>query len=153
MHAYRFLYGGAADAFRAAKARRLPKIVGKSLSRGQLLRQKPDDVKPGLHGARVSFSQKKEAGVPIFQYFGSVGSALLVLLFVSDACLRDSENDTRFDGSLYQSALYAPLPADTPAELRYTRDATPSDRVKDVFAQFVPNEGRRGKRYSSLART
>jgi hypothetical protein len=89
--------------------------------------------------------------MPIFQYFGTVGSALLVLLFISDACLRDSENDSRFDGSLYQSALYAPLPADTLAEPRYTRDATPSDRVKDVFAQFVPNEGRRGKRYSSMA--
>ena len=91
--------------------------------------------------------------MPIFRYFAGVGSALLVLLFISDACLRDSEADSRFDGSLYQSALYAPLPAETLAEPRYTRDATPSDRVKEVFAQFVPNEGRRGRRYSSMART
>ena len=46
--------------------------------------------------------------MPIFQYFYVVGSALFVLLFVSDACLRDSESDSRFDGSLYQSAIYAP---------------------------------------------
>jgi hypothetical protein len=37
------------------------------------------------------------------------------------------------------------------AELRFTRDATPVDRVKEVFAQFVPNENRRGKRYSFAA--
>jgi hypothetical protein len=37
------------------------------------------------------------------------------------------------------------------AELRFTRDATPANRVKEVFAQFVPNENKRGKRYSSLA--
>ncbi|MGH6710954.1 MAG: hypothetical protein ACREEK_18515 [Bradyrhizobium sp.] len=89
--------------------------------------------------------------MPIFQYFGSVGSALLVLLFISDACLRDSESDSRFDGSLYQSALYAPRPVDTLEESRFTRDASPADRVKEVFAQFVPNEGKRNKRYSSIA--
>ncbi|MBA2402748.1 MAG: hypothetical protein H0V72_29440 [Bradyrhizobium sp.] len=89
--------------------------------------------------------------MPIFRYFAGVGSALLVLLFVSDACLRDGESDLRFDGSLYQSALYAPLPVVTLAEPRFTRDATPADRVKEVFAQFVPNEGKRGKRYSSIA--
>ena len=89
--------------------------------------------------------------MPIFRYFAGVGSALLVLLFVSDACLRDGDSDLRFDGSLYQSAIYAPLPVATLAEPRFTRDATPADRVKEVFAQFVPNEGKRGKRYSSVA--
>ena len=92
--------------------------------------------------------------MPIFRYFAVVGSALLVLLFVSDACLRDSENDLRFDGSLYQSAMYAPLIEQTVTEPRFTRDATPADRVREVFAQFVPNEGRRTKRYAaSAART
>ena len=89
--------------------------------------------------------------MPIFRYFAGVGSALLVLLFVSDACLRDGESDLRFDGSLYQSALYAPRPVETLAEPRFTRDATPADRVKEVFAQFVPNEGKRSKRYSSVS--
>jgi hypothetical protein len=89
--------------------------------------------------------------MPILKYFAVVGSALLVLLFVSDACLRDSESDSRFDGSLYQSAIYAPRLVETLTEPRFTRDATPADRVREVFAQFVPNEGKRGKRYSSVA--
>ena len=89
--------------------------------------------------------------MPIFKYFAVVGSALLVLLFVSDAYLRDSESDLRFDGSLYQSAIYAPRVVETLVEPRFTRDATPADRVREVFAQFVPNEGKRGKRYSSVA--
>ena len=89
--------------------------------------------------------------MPIFRYFAVTGSALLVLLFVSDACLRDSESDLRFDGSLYQSAIYAPLIEQTVTEPRFTRDATPADRIREVFAQFVPNEGRRVKRYASSA--
>lgn len=89
--------------------------------------------------------------MPIFKYFAVTGTALLVLLFVSDACLRDGDSDLRFDGSLYQSALYAPRPVETLTEPRFTRDASPSDRVREVFAQFVPNEGKRGKRYSSIA--
>jgi len=89
--------------------------------------------------------------MPIFRDFAGVGSALLVLLFISDACLRDGEIDSRFDGSLYQSAIYAPRLAETLTEPRFTRDASPADRVKEVFAQFVPNEGKRGKRYSSIA--
>jgi len=88
--------------------------------------------------------------MPIFKYFAGAGSALLALLFVSDACLRDGDSDVRFDGSLYQSALYAPRPVETLAEPCFTRDATPADRVKEVFAQFVPNEGKRSKRYSSV---
>jgi hypothetical protein len=89
--------------------------------------------------------------MPIFKYFAVVGSALFVLLFISDAYLRDSESESRFDGSLYQSAIYAPRLVETLTEPRFTRDATPADRVKEVFAQFVPNEGKRGKRYSSVA--
>ena len=89
--------------------------------------------------------------MPIFRYFAFVGSALLVLLFVSDAYLRDSESDARFDGSLYQSAIYAPRLVETLVEPRFTRDASPADRVREVFAQFVPNEGKRVKRYSSIA--
>ena len=89
--------------------------------------------------------------MPIFRYFAGVGSALLVLLFVSDACLRDGDSDLRFDGSLYQSALYAPRLVETLVEPRFTRDASPADRVREVFAQFMPNEGRRTKRYASSA--
>lgn len=89
--------------------------------------------------------------MPIFKYFAVTGSALLVLLFVSDACLRDGDSDLRFDGSLYQSALYAPRLVETLVEPRFTRDASPAERVKEVFAQFVPNEGKRTKRYASSA--
>jgi hypothetical protein len=88
--------------------------------------------------------------MPIFKYFAYVGSALLVLLFVSNAYLTDDESNSRFDGSLYQSAMYAPRAEETSAtaELHYTRDVTPAVRVREVFAVFVPNERRRSKRYS-----
>jgi hypothetical protein len=96
----------------------------------------------------------KEGGwrpMPIFKYFAVVGSALLVLLFISDAYFGDS--DLRFNGSLYESAFYAPRLEEiaVTTELRFTRDVTPANRVKEVFAQFVPNENKRGKRYSSAA--
>jgi hypothetical protein len=88
--------------------------------------------------------------MPIFKYFTYVGSALFVLLFVSNAYLTDDESNLRFDGSLYQSALYAPRVEETQttAELRFTRDVTPAVRVREVFAVFVPNERRRNKRDS-----
>ena len=87
--------------------------------------------------------------MPNFRYFSVVGSVLLALLFVSDALFGD---DSRFEGSLYESAIYAPRLVETPAtqERQFPRDATPADRVREVFAQFVPNEGRRGKRYSAI---
>ncbi len=89
--------------------------------------------------------------MPIFRYFSVTGSALLALLFISDAYLNDG--NPRFNGSMYESATYAPRSEEIVAktEVRFTRDASAADRVKEVFAQFVPNEGRRGKRYSSLA--
>ena len=88
--------------------------------------------------------------MPIFNYFTYVGSALFVLLFVSNAYLTDDESNLRFDGSLYQSAMYAPRAEETSAtvELRFTRDVTPAVRVREVFAVFVPNERRRNKRDS-----
>ena len=87
--------------------------------------------------------------MPIFRYFSVVGSALLALLFVSDALFGDN---SRFDGSLYESAIYAPRLVETTAapERQFPRNATPADRVREVFAQFAPNEGRRGKRYSAI---
>jgi hypothetical protein len=98
------------------------------------------------------FPSRREAcpSMPISKYFTYVGSALLVLLFVSNACLNDDETNLRFDGPLYESALYAPRQEETrtTAELRFTRDVTPAVRVKEVFAVFVPNERRRSKRDS-----
>jgi hypothetical protein len=87
--------------------------------------------------------------MPISKYFTYVGSALLVLLFVSNVYLND-ETNLRFDGSLYESALYAPRQEETRTtiEIRFTRDVTPAVRVREVFAVFVPNERRRGKRDS-----
>ena len=89
--------------------------------------------------------------MPVFRYITFVGSALLALLFVSDAYF--SEAESRFDGSLYESALYLPRPEEieAPPVVRFTRDVTPANRVREVFAQFVPNEARRGKRYSTTA--
>ena len=88
--------------------------------------------------------------MPISKYFTYAGSALLVLLFASNACLNDDETNLRFDGPLYESALYAPRQEETrtTAELRFTRDVTPAVRVREVFAVFVPNERRRSKRDS-----
>ena len=88
--------------------------------------------------------------MPIFKYFTYVGSALFVLLLVSNAYLTDDESDLRFDGSLYASALYAPRVEEIrmSTERRLTRDVTPAVRVKEVFAVFVPNERRRNKRDS-----
>jgi len=87
--------------------------------------------------------------MPIFRYFAVVGSALLALLFVSDALFGDN---SRFEASLYESAIYAPQVVETltTQERQFPRNATPANRVKEVFAQFVPNEGRRGKRYSAI---
>ena len=89
--------------------------------------------------------------MPVFRYFIVVGSALLVLLFVSDAYFGEAES--RFDRSLFESALYTPRLEDVVAtkEVVFTRDVTPANRVRDVFAQFVPGEARRAKRYSSTA--
>ena len=89
--------------------------------------------------------------MPIFRYFTVVGSTLLVLLFVCDAYTND-ETSSRFNGSLFERATYAPRADEIVAKeaQRCTRDASAAGRIKDVFAQFVPNDGRRGKRYSSL---
>jgi hypothetical protein len=89
--------------------------------------------------------------MPIFRYFGVVGSALLALLFVCGAYFGEDEINSRFDGSLYQSAIYEPRLEETVStpERRFTRDATPASRVKEVFAQFIPNEYKRVRRFSS----
>ena len=89
----------------------------------------------------------------VFKYFAVVGSALLVLLFVSDALFGESEGNSRFDGSLYESAIYARRLDETAdaAERRSPRDVTPAVHVREVFAQFVPHESKRGKRYASTA--
>jgi hypothetical protein len=92
--------------------------------------------------------------MPVFKYFAFVGSVLLALFFVSDAYFADDESNSRFNGSFYESALYTPRLEVIVAtqELRFTRDVvTPSARIKEIFAQFVPNGGRREKRYSSAA--
>src|SRR5258705_9622570 len=103
--------------------------------------------------SEASFLQKKEACVsmPVFKYFAVVGSALLVLLFVADALFGESEGNSRFDASLYESTLYAPRSGETAVtvERRFPHDVTPAARVRELFAQFVPNEIRRGKRYAS----
>jgi hypothetical protein len=88
--------------------------------------------------------------MPIFKYFAVAGSGLLLCLFLSDAYLDDGSN-SRFHTSLYENTIYQPRLDETAAtpEVRFTRDVTPANRVREVFAQFVPNEGKRARRYSS----
>ena len=62
--------------------------------------------------------------MPVFKYFTYVGSALFVLLFVSNAYLTDDESNLRFDGSLYQSAIYAPRAEETQARRSFAFPAT-----------------------------
>ena len=87
--------------------------------------------------------------MPIYKHLAVTGSALLAFLFVSETFLADSDSNSRFDRSLFESALYAPSSATVAAtdERRPARDATPAVRVRQVFALF---EGKRDKRYSSL---
>jgi len=91
--------------------------------------------------------------MPVFKYFAVVGATLLVFLFGFDAYLADEASNARFNGSFYESATYAPRLEESIMEVRFTRDATPADRVREVFGQFVPNENRRAKRYSFAATT
>jgi hypothetical protein len=83
--------------------------------------------------------------MPIFRYFIIVGSTLLAFIFVSDAYFGDHDGHPRFNGSLNESAVYAPRPEEVVAtkELRFTRDVTAAARVRDAFARYVPNDGRR----------
>ena len=88
--------------------------------------------------------------MPVSRYFTYVGSALLVLLFVSNACLDDDESNCGSTDHCTRAPCtrLAWKKPRTTAELRFTRDVTPAVRVREVFAVFVPNERRRGKRYS-----
>jgi hypothetical protein len=88
--------------------------------------------------------------MPILKDLAVAGSALLVFLAVSGAYFGDDESHWRFDASLYESTLYAPRLAEA-AELRFSRDVTPADRVSEVFGRFGPNESKRGRRYTSAA--
>jgi len=88
--------------------------------------------------------------MPLTRYFSVAGFSLLASLFVLSAWLSEDESHLRFEGSFYDSALYAPRQSEIAAttEQRYTRDVTPALRVKEVFAVFVPNERRRNRRDS-----
>src|ERR1700686_3037847 len=118
----------------------------------QPFRQRPSGLKSDFHGDRCILCFKKKAciPIPIFNYFAVVGSALLLLIFASDAYFGDHESNSRFNGSLSESANYAPRLEKSliTTELQFTRDATPVDHVKEVFGRFVPNEIKRGKRHS-----
>jgi hypothetical protein len=128
---------------------RLIKILRKLQTGGQLSLQKPKSLKRSLDGGRYILSRMEaRVTMPVFKYFAVVGSALLALLFIFGA----DESNSRFDGSLYESAMYAPRLEEIAAkkEVHFTRDVTPADRIKEIFSQFVPSEARRGKRFSSI---
>jgi hypothetical protein len=82
--------------------------------------------------------------MPVLRDSAVVAAVLLALLFASDALFGAGE--PRFDAVLYDSAFYAPRAE----EFRFAPNAAPAERVNEVFAQFVPSEGKRVKRYSSL---
>ena len=84
------------------------------------------------------------ASMPVFKEAAIAMAALVGLLVASDALFGDAE--PRFDSALYDTAFYAPRSQ----EFRFARDATPADRINDMFGQFFPGEAKRGKRYSSL---
>jgi hypothetical protein len=109
-------------------------------------------LNPAFIASGASSLQKEDRSMPISKYFAVTASALLAFLFITDAYFGDAAS-SRFDASLYDSALYAPRQEEVVAtrELRFPRDVTPAHRVREVFAQFVPSEARRGKRYSAIA--
>jgi hypothetical protein len=78
-------------------------------------------------------------------------AALAGSLLATDAQARGGAGHGGSGGG--KSAVYAPRLEETAvtSELRFTHDVTPADRVKEEFAQFDPNESKRGKRYSSTA--
>jgi hypothetical protein len=96
-------------------------------------------------------TRKARQAMPISRYVTVAGSALLVLMFVADGYFGESASRSRFHGSLYESALYAPrlTTIAVAADRRAAREATPASRVSEVFAQFIPSEARRGKRYDA----
>jgi hypothetical protein len=111
-------------------------------------------LNPAFMAGEASFCKRRGAQpMPVFKYFTVVGLTLLVFLFGLDTYFADKASNLRFNGSFYESATYAPRLEEAMVELRFTRDATPTERVKEVFGQFVPNENRRGKRYTSAATT
>jgi hypothetical protein len=78
-------------------------------------------------------------------------AALAGSLLATDAQARGGGGHGGSGGG--ESAVYAPRLEETAvtSEFRFTHDVTPADRVKEEFAQFDPNESKRGKRHSSTA--
>jgi hypothetical protein len=88
--------------------------------------------------------------MPILKDIAAAASALLVFLVVSGAYVGDGESNSRFDASLFDSRFYAPR-SEEAAEFRFARGVAPADRINEVFARFVPGEGKLVKRYASAA--
>jgi hypothetical protein len=87
----------------------------------------------------------------ILKDLAAAATGLLVFFVVSGAFFGDGETGySRFDASVFDSAIYAPG-AGQAAEFQFARGATPADRVNEVFARFVPGEGKLVKRYASAA--
>ena len=77
-------------------------------------------------------------------YSTVAGSTLLVLLFGLGVYFADDAGNARFNGSFYESATYAPRLEEAVMEVRFTRDASPADRIREVFGQFVPTKSGAG---------
>ena len=84
--------------------------------------------------------------MPIVKEIAMIGSAIVGLLTLSHTYFGVDEARFRFEDSLYASVTYArPLGGTSArAERYFPRDATPADRVNEVFGQFTSQGVRRG---------
>jgi hypothetical protein len=89
-------------------------------------------------------SKKEGRAMIIVKEAGFAAAAVFALLLISDALF--GKQESRFDEMFYESSYYAPQSL----SFRYARNATPAQRIDDIFAQFFPAEAKRSRRYSSL---
>ncbi|KIZ39033.1 hypothetical protein OO17_21695 [Rhodopseudomonas palustris] len=88
--------------------------------------------------------------MPIFRHSSAVALASLALLLAVGALLGGGASE-RFDPWLYDPVTYAPRAAVAEHDNLFTEDATPAERVKDLFDQIGTGKPKPAKRYSSLS--
>jgi len=88
--------------------------------------------------------------MPVYKYFVVVGSALWVLIAISDGLFGEPADPHRFDVALFDNATYTPrvAAAGTAGERDFSDDIAPAERVREVFDRFSYN-AKRARRYSS----
>lgn len=83
--------------------------------------------------------------MPIVKELAMIGCVVVGLLILSHTYSGVDEARFRFEDSLFASVTYArPLGGTSArAERYFSRDATPADRVNEVFGQFTSQGVRR----------